>query len=86
MWGVEVWLDPLIVLECREINDQLYALPFSLLENTPVPLELETGWPPDPVWTFWRREKFRLCQNSNQRVVHILWASFTTSRSDLGAR
>jgi len=70
---------PTLVSDCMEINDQLKALPFSLLENTPVPLEWEAGWPPDTFWTFWRRDTFCLCQNSNHRIVRLLWASFTTS-------
>jgi len=30
------------------------ALPVGI---TPVPTEYETRWAPEPVWTFWRREK-----------------------------
>jgi hypothetical protein len=31
--------------------------PLYPLESTPVSIELEAGWSPETVWTFWRREK-----------------------------
>jgi hypothetical protein len=35
-------------------------------KGTPVPIEQEAGWAPDPVWTQMLEEKsFRLCQGSN---------------------
>jgi hypothetical protein len=27
------------------------------LSLTPVPIQYEAGWAPEPVWTFWKREK-----------------------------
>ena len=30
---------------------------FTLGETRPVPIELESGWSPVPVWTFWSRKK-----------------------------
>jgi len=32
--------------------------PLFPLERTPVSIEYEAGWAPEPVWTFWRREKY----------------------------
>ena len=27
------------------------------VKKAPVPIEQEVGWAPEPVWTFWRRQK-----------------------------
>lgn len=40
------------------LGGELYAPAVSPQERTPVPIEYEAGWTQEPVWMFWRREKF----------------------------
>jgi hypothetical protein len=45
------------------ISGQLRATAaFSQGDSRPVPTGYEAGWPPEPVWTLWRREKNLLPQ------------------------
>jgi len=42
-----------------EVSGQLHAPATSLLgKEPPVPIQKETGWAPEAVWTWWQREKF----------------------------
>jgi hypothetical protein len=48
---------------------------FLLRKITPVPLELEAGWAPDPVWTFPKRDKFLVyagVRNPDRRVRRLV--------------
>jgi len=39
--------------------------PIYLNKRTPVPIEYEAGWNPEPIWLFWRREK------NNSEIMEI---------------
>lgn len=47
----------------------------------PVPNELESGWAPKPVWTYWRRDKFLAC--TEIRTLGRPARSLVTAQSSL---
>jgi len=53
-----------------EVNNQLHA-PVTLLPEkaTPVPIEEDPGWAPEPVWMLWRRQDRQGTYNVTMRRV-----------------
>jgi len=41
-----------------EKSSLFHALVVYLQESTPVSIEKEAGWNPEPVWIFWKTEKY----------------------------
>ena len=41
--------------------------PHQRANNPPVPTEYEPGWAPQPVWTFFRKDKFLACVRRRRR-------------------
>ena len=38
-------------------NTSLYPVTLKMSKDRPVLLEEESGWAPEPVWTFWRTDQ-----------------------------
>jgi hypothetical protein len=53
VWGSEGIAPPFLM----ELTGQLHALDDLPGERAPVPIGHKGGWPPEPVWTLWRRDK-----------------------------
>jgi len=49
----------------RTSVDNITPRPFKPRERTLISTEKEAGWAPRAVWTFWRQEKCRTCQEPN---------------------
>jgi len=57
---VEVYLHEFLTSAPARVSDQLHdpaTLPHG--ERALLPIAQEAGWAPEPVWTRWRREKYR---------------------------
>jgi hypothetical protein len=60
MGGVDIDLHSFLTLALKwvEVVSQYHTVATLHPRNNPGPIALEVGWTPEPVWTFWRREKF----------------------------
>jgi hypothetical protein len=58
-----------------EVSDELHAL----TALPPVPIGLEAGWAPEPVWTVCRREKSSVLGGDRTLTIHPLARRYTDS-------
>jgi hypothetical protein len=61
-----------------EVNGQLHAsAALPLVKEPPLPIGLEAGWTPEPVWTTWRRENSWPYRDSNFSVAQPVASRYT---------
>jgi hypothetical protein len=51
-----------------KMNGQHHAPAALPTERNAVPIQLDAGWAPGPIWTFWRREKSASVEEVRNRV------------------
>jgi hypothetical protein len=54
-----------------EVSGKFHA-PAALFigKEPPIPITLKAGWPPEPVWTLWRKEKKNVLPGIEPRPSH----------------
>jgi hypothetical protein len=62
---------------------QLHAPANLLPRKEPLPVGCEVGWAPEPVWTWWRSEKFPATGGTRTPITYSVSQRYTTELSRL---